>query len=169
VKNFIVFLLFITVSPVWAVETIPMTPQMKNALFNDLSTNLACLCGCGVTLKSCPHESCSFAIPMRKRIWKMIDGGMDRKQIMASLVKERGEVVLAAPTFRGFNLFAWLTPFILILIVGFGIITLLRSWSGKQKLATASGPSDDELPPDEPDENDPQYKRLHDELERFES
>ena len=168
-KKLIVFLLIITASPVWAVETVPMTPQMKNALFNDLSTNLACLCGCGVTLKSCPHESCSFAIPVRKQIWRMIDGGIDRAQIITNLVKARGEVILAAPTFKGFNIFAWITPFILMLIVGFGIVSLLRSWSGKQNLATAGGVSEEELPPKEIDKNDPQYKRLQDELDRFEA
>jgi len=99
----------------------------------------------------------------------MIDGGLNRAQIIDKLVKERGEVILAAPTFKGFNLFAWITPFILMLIVGFGIVTLLRSWSGKQKLATDAGPSEDGPPLEEADKNDPQYKRLHDELERFES
>lgn len=99
----------------------------------------------------------------------MIDSGLNRAEIIDNLVKERGEVILAAPTFKGFNLFAWITPFILILIVGFGIVTLLRSWSGKQKLATAGGPLEDDQPLKEADENDPQYKRLRDELERFES
>lgn len=168
-KKLIAFLLVLTVSPVWAVETVPVTPQMNNSLFNDLSANLACLCGCGVTLKDCPHESCSFAIPTRKSIWKMIDGGLDRTQIIDNLVKERGEVILAAPTFKGFNLLAWITPFILMFVVGFGIVTLLRSWSRKQKLAAAAASLEGGPAPEKTDKNDPQYKRLHDELEKFES
>lgn len=99
----------------------------------------------------------------------MIDGDLNRAQIIANLVKDRGEVILAAPTFKGFNLFAWITPFILMLIVGFGIVSLLRSWSGEQKLAAADGHLEEELPLEKTDENDPQYKRLHDELERFDS
>ena len=162
-------MLFITVAPVWAVETIPRTPQMKNALFNNLSENLACLCGCGVTVKSCPHESCSFAIPVRKQIWNMIDKDYKRERIIDNLVKARSERILAAPTFKGFNLFAWITPFAVMLIVGFGIVTMLRSWSGDNKLSTANGLTEDELAALEPDENDPQYKRLHDELDKFEA
>jgi len=168
-NKLILFLLVLAVSPAWAVETVPTTPQMKNSLFNDLSTNLACLCGCGVTLKNCPHESCSFAVPTRKKIWRMIDGGLNRAQIIDNLVKERGEVILAAPTFKGFNLLAWITPFVLMLIVGYGIVSLLRSWSGKQKPGTAASHFEDDTPLEKADENDPQYKRLHDELERFES
>ena len=98
-----------------------------------------------------------------------MDDGLNRAQIVANLVKARGEVILASPTFKGFNLFAWITPFILMLIVGFGIVSLLRGWTGKQNLATVGGPSEDNLPPEEIDKNDPQYKRLHDELDRFES
>ena len=171
-KKFIILLLLITVSPVspaWGVETIPMTPQMKTDLFKSLSNKLACLCGCGTTLIACPHDSCSFAIPTRKAITKMIDNGMSSKQIVAQLVSTRGERILAAPSFSGFNLVAWLTPYIAIIIVGTGIIVLLRTWVGKQKLAAASQSPSDGAIEDTIDENDPQYKRLHDELEQFES
>ena len=99
----------------------------------------------------------------------MIDGGIDRAGIIATLVKDRGEVVLASPTFTGFNLFAWITPFILIMVVGFGIVTMLRSWSKNPTLATADGVSEDGSPLKEIDKQDPQYKRLQDELNRFEA
>lgn len=99
----------------------------------------------------------------------MIDGGVDRAQIIANLVKARGEVILASPTFKGFNIFAWITPFILMLIVGFGIVTMLRSWSKNQDLATEGGSSGDEMSFKEVDKSDPQYKRLQDELDRFEA
>lgn len=146
-----------------------MTPQMKTDLFKNLSGKLACLCGCGTTLIACPHDSCSFAIPTRKAILKMIDNGMPSKQIIAKLVSTRGERILAAPTFSGFNLVAWLTPYIAILIVGTGIILLMRSWVGKQKLASATQSQSDGSAEETIDEDDPQYKRLRDELEQFES
>ena len=168
-NKLVILFLLITVSPAWGVETVPMTPQMKTDLFNSLSKKLACLCGCGTTLKACPHDSCSFAIPTRKAMTKMIDSGMSGEQVVAQLVSTRGERILAAPSFSGFNLVAWLTPYIAMIIVGTGIILLLRNWVGKQKLAAASQSSSDGAIEDTIDENDPQYKRLHDELEQFES
>lgn len=161
--------MFVTASPAWGVETIPMTPQMKTDLFGSLSNKLACLCGCGTTLTSCPHDSCSFAIPTRKAIMKMIDNGMSSEQIVAKLVSTRGERILAAPSFSGFNLVAWLTPYIAIIIVGTGIIVLMRSWVGRQKLASATQSQSGRSAEETIDEDDPQYKRLRDELERFES
>lgn len=169
VKKLIALLIIITASPVWAVETIPRTPQMKTALFNDLSADLACLCGCGTTLKACPHDSCSFAVPTRKSILKMIDAGLSRETIVARLVAKRGEAILAAPTFSGFNLVAWITPFAAIFLVGFGIVAMLRSWSGKQKLAGVTESAAGGVPVDDINESDPQYKRLREELERFDS
>ena len=168
-KKLVILLMFITASPAWGVETIPMTPQMKTDLFKNLSNKLACLCGCGTTLIACPHDSCSFAIPTRKAMMKMIDNGMSGKQIVAQLVSTRGERILAAPTFSGFNLVAWLTPYIAIIIVGTGIIVLMRSWVGRQKLASATQSQSGRSTKETIDEDDPQYKRLRDELERFES
>lgn len=168
-KKLIIMLMFITASPAWGVETIPMTPQMKTDLFKSLSNKLACLCGCGTTLIACPHDSCSFAIPTRKAMMKMIDNGMSGKQIVAQLVSTRGERILAAPSFSGFNLVAWLTPYIAIIIVGTGIIMLMRTWVSRQKLAAASVSPSDSAIEEANNENDPQYKRLRDELERFES
>ena len=100
---------------------------------------------------------------------KMIDSGMSSKQVVAQLVATRGERILAAPTFSGFNLVAWLTPYIAIIIVGTGIIVLMRNWVRRQKLAAASVSPSDSAIEDTIDESDPQYKRMRDELEQFES
>ncbi len=158
-----VFLLMMYALPASAGEGVPQIPKTDENLFNDLSSKMACLCSCGATIKSCPHEKCSFSVPVRKEIRRMIETGLSRDEIKAELVSSHGEAILALPEFKGFNVMAWVTPFILILIVGYGIVALVRNWSSirQPERAEDSGAGRAE-------ENDPLLKRMRSELERFE-
>jgi len=93
----------------------------------------------------------------------MIELGLSRDEIKAGLVSSNGEVILASPEFKGFNIMAWVTPFALILLVGYGIASLVRNWSadGRTEKAETSGAG-------EAEENDPFLKRMRSELDRFE-
>jgi len=170
-KKVILFLLFLPVATTaLAVEGIPRTPQMKMKLFDGITADLACLCGCGTTVKTCPHDSCSFAVPIRKEIHSMIDSGLTRKDIIAKLVSTRGEALLAAPTFSGFNIMAWVTPFFAILLVGYFVVVLVRNWSAGRKVSTAPVPSGVRSKgKGSAIESDPAFKRMQDELEKFDS
>lgn len=162
-RNVSLLFLLIFALPAWAGENILRTSGANEALFNDLSSKMACLCGCGATIKSCPHEKCSFSVPVRKEMHRMIETGFSREEIKAALVSNHGEAILALPEFKGFNIMAWVTPFALILLVGYGIATLVRRWSAgdRAEKAKTSGESKTE-------ENDPFLKRMRSELERFE-
>lgn len=93
----------------------------------------------------------------------MIESGLSRDEIKAGLISSHGEAILALPEFKGFNVMAWITPFALILIVGYGVVALVRNWSARQRPEKAenAGANMDE-------ENDPFLKRMRSELERFE-
>jgi cytochrome c-type biogenesis protein CcmH/NrfF len=83
---------------------------------------LTCQCGCGLTVANCNHPSCGFAIPTRDEIGGMIGKGMTRIQILQSFRSKYGEKVLSAPTAEGFNLLAWVIPYV---VVGAGVLLIV--------------------------------------------
>ncbi len=58
---------------------------------------------------------------VRSKISTMLDEGKTFEEITATLVAEYGERILIKPTTEGFNIFAWIGPFIMIAI-GFVIV-----------------------------------------------
>ncbi|MBI2916970.1 MAG: cytochrome c-type biogenesis protein CcmH [Chloroflexi bacterium] len=127
---------------------------------NEIASQLVCQCGCGLVLNNCNHEHCEPRDSMLAYIGQALDQGKTRDAIIASLVESYGEVVLAAPTKRGFNLVGWITPFAAI-AAGGGIVYLaVRAWLvwGKRTREEAV-----ELAAD-----DPYLSRVDDELRRYE-
>ena len=98
---------------------------------DDVAGELICPCGCGKMLDVCEMES---ARQMRVLIEEMIDEGQDKDQIINYFVNQYGEKVLAAPGKKGFNLTAWVAPFIVIGL-GAGIIWLaIAKWALRGKI-----------------------------------
>ena len=89
----------------------------------EVSQSLTCQCGCGLTVANCNMPTCSFSVPTRIEIDRLIGNGMGRAQIIAFYRHKYGEKVLSAPTTEGFNILAWTMPFI-ALVVGGGLIVL---------------------------------------------
>lgn len=72
---------------------------------------IMCICpdDCGKVLINC---TCSDSDRYRRQIRAMIDQGMTAEQIIDRFVAEKGKIVLAAPTTKGFDLTAWVLPFV---------------------------------------------------------
>lgn len=64
---------------------------------------------------------CHYASPVRDKIAKLQALGMGDDSIVDSIVKETGLQALSSPPASGFNLLAWVMPFIAILF-GLGVI-----------------------------------------------
>jgi cytochrome c-type biogenesis protein CcmH len=88
----------------------------------EVAEGLTCQCGCGLTVANCNHPSCGFAIPTRGEIAAMIRKGMSRVQIIQAFRHKYGEKVLSAPTTEGFNLLAWVIPYV---AVGTGMVLIV--------------------------------------------
>ncbi len=88
---------------------------------DDVARDLICPCGCGKMLDVCEMES---AKEMKGLIGEKIAQGETKDQIIGYFVSQYGEKVLAAPTKKGFNLTAWVAPF-LVIGLGAGIISLV--------------------------------------------
>ncbi len=109
-------------------------PPLANAAemsTSEIESELICLCGCGQTIKSCPHENCGFAVPARSRIASLVKSGKTKEEIVEIFIKQYGEEVLAAPKKEGFNLLGYIMPFVAFILAGGLIMVIIRSWAAK--------------------------------------
>ena len=132
------------------------------ALLQDLENQLMCKCDdkCGKVLINC---TCSTSDKTRAKFTKMLESGLTVEQIVKMQVDEYGETVLSAPTKFGFNLTAWMTPFVALVAGGFGVRKILQAWVGKKDDSGAV-----ETPESESKVSEKYSKRLKDELDGIE-
>ncbi len=97
---------------------------------DDVAGDLICNCGCGKLLNVCEMKS---ANEMKKLIQQKIDAGWSKKRIIKYFVRMYGEKVLAAPTKKGFNLTAWITPFLAIGVGGIAIYLVIVGWVKRRR------------------------------------
>ncbi len=102
---------------------------MAGSDVDDIAGQLACQCGCGLTALACGGAmQCDVGDQMVTLISTKVKQGETREQILAYFVSQYGEKVLAAPTKQGFNLTAWITPFLAIVGGGAAVFFVLREW-----------------------------------------
>lgn len=104
---------------------------------DQMGQELACLCGCGLTISNCTHDNCGFAVPARARIKAMLAAGKGREEILQAFTAQYGEQILAAPTKRGFNLAAWVTPFLVVAAGGTLIAVVVHQWVERRRVLVA--------------------------------
>jgi cytochrome c-type biogenesis protein CcmH len=133
------------------------------ALLADLENALMCKCDdkCGKVLINC---TCSTSDKTREEFSKLLGSGLTVEQIIKAQVDKYGETVLSAPSKTGFNLTAWMTPFVVLLAGGFGLGKLIEAW--KRKGASIEKKAEAE---DAPAISSKYSDRLRDELDKFES
>ncbi|NIA28659.1 MAG: hypothetical protein GWP06_01945 [Actinobacteria bacterium] len=129
---------------------------------NDIERGLSCQCGCGMTVATCVGAmDCSAASKIDSEVRSLVKQGIAKDQIYAFLVKTHGEQILAAPTKRGFNLMAWVLPFIVIIASGIILYLLLKRWDRNKQVNSK---------PSREQKLDPDYeKQLDEELKEYES
>ena len=93
-----------------------------------ISQGLTCQCGCGLTVANCNHPTCSFSVPVREQIESMIGKGKSGSQIIGFYRAKFGEKVLSAPTTEGFNILAWVMPFVAVVLGGALIFYTTNRW-----------------------------------------
>ena len=102
------------------------------ARFNTLGhKKLICVCGCNQILLECNHVGCTYSDGMRNELAAAIRRGDSNDLVLQAFVQKYGSIVLAAPTTTGFNLVAWITPYVLLL-AGFAFAGMIvRSWKNR--------------------------------------
>jgi len=129
----------------------------------EVEESLTCQCSCGLTVHSCNHLQCSFAVPAKQTIAEQVGQGIAKETIIQSFVTKYGEKVLSAPTTVGFNLAAWITPFLALILGGIAVGLVSLRWSRQRaRQATVEKPV--------VDQQTNQYRdRLQKELDSFDN
>jgi cytochrome c-type biogenesis protein CcmH len=129
----------------------------------DLENALMCKCDdkCGKVLVNC---TCATSDKTRAEFSKLLDSGLTVEQIIKAQVDKHGETILSAPSKTGFNLTAWMTPFVALLAGGFGLGKIIEAW--KRKGAPEEEKSETKDVPSIPSKYS---DRLRDELDNIES
>ena len=120
-----------------------------------ISQGLTCQCGCGLTVANCNHPTCSFSVPVREQIESMIGQGKSGAQIIAFYRQKYGEKILSAPTTEGFNMVAWVMPFLVVVLGGAVIVYTANRW---RSLPAAGGTSAESRPESDSPQFDAELK-----------
>ena len=128
----------------------------------EIEEQLTCQCGCGLTVAACNHLECGFAIPARKRIAEGLVQGLTPEQIVDGFKKEYGEKVLSSPIAEGFNILAWIAPYLTIAIAGALMFLFFRRKAIRAESSPAVAASTDS-----PQRTDERLERLKRDLEEM--
>lgn len=125
---------------------------------SEVEGELMCNCGCGDLLVNC---TCGEADELRGIIGNMIDEGKSKDEIVDAFVARFGDVILSAPPKRGFNLIAYIMPFVGLLL---GITILIWFVSRWKRVAAATASPDGRVSELDPEMED----RIKSELDHME-
>lgn len=112
------------------------------ASLDEITSHLMCTCGCSLTLAACEVSMpCSIAPRMKAEVVAMIEEGLSTDGIYDAFAADYGERVRAAPTKKGFNLVAWVLPFVGLSVgAGFVVVALVK-WRGRDGLLAEAVPA----------------------------
>jgi len=99
--------------------------------FRKLGHQLMCVCGCGQVLLECNHVGCTYSDRMRDELTAALARGDNDSMALQSFVQKYGATVLAAPTNTGFNLVAWIMPFVVFAAAAVVAVWLVRMWKSR--------------------------------------
>ena len=131
--------------------------------FQDVEESLTCQCGCGLTVHACNHLQCPSALPLRQEIRAQLDQGLDKQQVLDHFEQKYGEKILSSPTTSGFNLTAWVMPFVILGLGGGLVVFTLLRW----RRTSAPPPPRPVAAVPNPGELTANERTLERELERF--
>lgn len=137
-----------------------VSPVRAAPSVDDVARQLVCQCGCLMILNNCVHGECTSRDTMLAIIEQKIAQGQSSEQIVQAFVNQYGEQVLAEPPKRGFNLTAWLFPFVALAIGGVIIYVALKKWLRRGEPPVSIMPETEE-------EYENYRQRLEQELKEF--
>jgi cytochrome c-type biogenesis protein CcmH len=98
--------------------------------YKETCERLVCQCGCEDQLSVCAMQNCGSATPMRAEIRERLQKGESIEAIVQTFVDRVGPKVLSAPTMKGFDLTAWLMPFVMLclgaVVVSWVVVKMVR-------------------------------------------
>lgn len=108
---------------------------------NTLGHQMMCMCGCNQILAECNHVGCSYSTKMLAQIREAVARGDSDSAIKKMMVDQYGTVVLAAPTTKGFDIVAWIMPFVIFLLSLGAVVFVIKTWKNRKPPTPPSPPA----------------------------
>ena len=106
--------------------------------FDQVGHKLMCTCGCAEILLECNHVGCPNSSVEIAELRTQLAAGLADKAIYKVFAEKYGPIVLAAPLRGGFDIVAWVVPFVVLILGILAIVLLLRIWQRRHaRLAPA--------------------------------
>jgi cytochrome c-type biogenesis protein CcmH len=141
----------------------PTDHRENDAEVQAIEQQLACSCGCTLDVFTCRTTdfSCTYSPALHREVLALRDEGKTAREILDAFVAKYGEKALMAPKAKGFNLWGYLLPGVLVAGAAVTLVTVLRRREAAVAAATAAEP-----PPVQPVSASPEeLERLHRALE----
>lgn len=165
-----------SVGRLYAPEAVQMrertTPRDDEEIVKTIEHKIKCQCGCNLDVFTCRTTdfTCTTSPAMHRLVLARLDSSMTADQVVATFVAQYGASALMEPPKHGFNLSAYIMPFV-GLGVGLGLLGLAMRRVVQRhtaEVAAAGSPAEGGVPV--PDDASPEeLARLKDELDRFEA
>jgi cytochrome c-type biogenesis protein CcmH len=125
-------------------------PVMNQAKRDELEHHIHCQCGCNLDVYTCRTTdfSCQVSPAMHRDVMALVAGGYTGPEIIAAFTAVYGDRVLMAPPSTGFDLAAWITPFV-ALSAGIGLVFVVLRRLRAPVLAPAISPASADATPSE--------------------
>ena len=91
-----------------------------------IESNMKCYCDCPHVVADC-GDTCGPAPQIRADIQQLLANGMTEEQVFAKYEKDYGQRIYGAPKPEGFNLVAWVLPFVVLACGGVLIVVFLKN------------------------------------------
>jgi len=125
-------------------------PVMNQAKRDELEHHIHCQCGCNLDVYTCRTTdfSCQVSPAMHRDVMALVAGGYSAPEIITAFTAVYGDRVLMAPPSSGFDLAAWITPFV-ALAAGIALVMLVLRRLRAPSPAPARAPSAVDATPSE--------------------
>jgi cytochrome c-type biogenesis protein CcmH len=129
--------------PVYLTLAIPLNlcAQIVSPEVRKVSERFVCQCGCNHQLSACAMLNCGSATPLRAEIDSYLKEGKTEEQIVLLFVGKYGKRILSAPTTKGFDLTAWILPFLMLLAGLLFVALIIHYWLRRRAAAAVAAES----------------------------
>ena len=137
-------------------------PSPDPAFISEIRLELACYCGCGMTVQGClGGMSCGESRQLSQEVIQHVQAGKSKAEVLQAMVDKYGEKILSAPTKEGFNLTAWVLPFVALMFGVWAVAFVISRWRREAPIQAVPANNAAPAPDDE------YAKRLEEELRNY--
>ncbi|MCF7804807.1 MAG: cytochrome c-type biogenesis protein CcmH [Candidatus Marinimicrobia bacterium] len=128
IKTYIYTVFTVGIATLFFIGVIPeQVHAYDSGTYKKINSKLSCQCGCGLLVSVCTMDGC-MCEGVRKQVGNMLDQGRSEQEITQTMISIYGEQILAAPPKSGFNLSAYILPFVFLVLGGGIVYSIASKW-----------------------------------------